>query len=304
MQMKFKAHQSFAIRKGWLSKGLHAITKPNFAGIFMPSNSKAAMDELGLGSNQVVALRYWLQTLGLVESKSGAHNREQELTMLGLLVYENDPYIEEVGTLCALQCNLASAAENATSWYYFFNKFDMSVFSKDDFVRGLEHYIFNCYDKKEISLKSLEDDFNCIINTYISHYQLNKKLVSPESVIDCPLNDLNLISVENRSAKLFRKTPPNSAILPALMVLYCICAMKERYQDLEREIKLSDLTSAEYSPGRIFNLDTSNLLVKLYELENDGYIRINRTAGLDVIRLSEPQLTAYDCLARYYDFIG
>ena len=41
--MKFKAHQSFFIRKGWLSKGMRAVV--NDGSIFMPSSSKAAMDE-------------------------------------------------------------------------------------------------------------------------------------------------------------------------------------------------------------------------------------------------------------------
>ena len=49
MQMKFKAHQSFAVRKGWLGKGLRTIADPNNAALLMPSNSRSAMDELGLG---------------------------------------------------------------------------------------------------------------------------------------------------------------------------------------------------------------------------------------------------------------
>ena len=79
MQMKFKAHQSFAVRKGWLGKGLRTIANPDNAALLMPSNSKAAMDELGLGSNQVVALRYWMQTLGLVDYRKGSRNRERDL---------------------------------------------------------------------------------------------------------------------------------------------------------------------------------------------------------------------------------
>lgn len=304
MQMKFKAHQSFAIRKGWLGKGLRALSNPDNGGLLMPSNSKAAMDELGLGSNQVVALRYWMQTLGLIGPKEGSRNRGHALTSLGCRIYENDPYTEEIGTLWALHCNLACAMEDAASWYFFFNEFGMSVFTKDEFTRGLERHIFTYNDKKDISLKSLDDDFSCIVNTYISHDRLGKKSVSPESVIDCPLGDLGLVGVEGRSGKTFRKTPPNPATLPALLVLYCICAMAQAREDLGSEIRLSDLLEAPCSPGKVYNLDAVGLLSKLYELENDGYIRINRTAGLDVIRLCEPGMTAEDCLDRYYDLIG
>lgn len=308
MQMKFKAHQSFAVRKGWLGKGLRTIADPDNAALLMPSNSKAAMDELGLGSNQVVSLRYWMQTLGLVRYKKGSRNREHVLTSLGNLIYENDPYTEEIGTLWALHCNLASAVENAASWYFFFNEFGMNVFTRKDFTRALERYIFTNNDKKDVSLKSLEDDFNCIINTYIPHGYAGKKVCSPESVIDCPLGELSLVGVESHSARSFRKTNANPAMLPALLVLYCICSMvdcQERMGNpVGREIRLVDLLDAPCSPGKVFNLDAVALLGKLYELEGEGYIRINRTAGLDVIRLNEPKMTAISCLERYYEIIG
>lgn len=308
MQMKFKAHQSFAVRKGWLGKGLRAIADPVNAMLLMPSSSKAAMDELGLGSNQVVSLRYWMQTLRLVEYEKGSRNRKHVLTPLGKLIYENDPYTEEIGTLWALHCNLASAIEDAASWYYFFNEFGMSVFTREDFTRGLERYIFINNDKKNVSLKSLEDDFSCIISTYVPHGFASGRVSSPESVIDCPFGDLGLVDVENRSLKSFRKTSANLTMLPALLVLYCIYVMVDsrghKAIPLGREIKLADLLDSPCSPGKVFNLDTVALLSKLYELEGEGYVRINRTAGLDVVRLNDADMTAVACLERYYETIG
>lgn len=308
MQMKFKGHQSFAVRKGWLGKGLRTIADPNNSALLMPSNSKAAMDELGLGSNQVVALRYWMQTLGLVQYKTGGRSREHELSPLGELVYDKDPYTEELGTLWALHCNLACACEDAASWFYFFNEFGMSVFTREDFTRGLERYVFTYNDKKDVSLKSLEDDFSCIINTYVPHARTGKRSGSPESVIDCPFGELGLVDVENRGAKSFRKTGANAATLPALLILYCIYEMKRRREEEEnplgQEIRLGELLDSPCSPGKVFNLDVVGLLGKLYELENDGYVRVNRTAGLDVVRLTDPDMGNVKCLERYYESIG
>lgn len=88
-EMKFKGHQSFFIRKGWLSKGIAAV-RANSA-ILMPSNSKLAMEELGLGSNQVSALKYWLLALGLIEKASDG--KSHVLTPLCELIFEKDPYI-------------------------------------------------------------------------------------------------------------------------------------------------------------------------------------------------------------------
>jgi len=303
MQMKFKAHQSFFIRKGWLSKGLKGV-KHN-AALLMPSNSKDAMDELGLGANQVVALRYWLQSTGLI--KMGPRNREHTITKLGKLVLERDPYIEEIGTLWALHCNLASAQAEAASWYFFFNEFKMNVFGKDDFTHAIERYIFLYNDKKKVALTSLDADFSCILNTYIPHDRTSGRASSPESVIDSPLGELGLIDVENKTEKTYRKKPANLASLPSLLVLYAICEMRGDGPDGQgetAEIRLDTLLDGQCSPGRVFNLDSVGLLTKLYELENDGWLRINRTAGLDVIRLASSDMDGVSCLGSYYEMIG
>ena len=54
--MKFKGHESFAIRRGWLYKGMKHVRERG--DIFL---AKDAMEELGLGSNMVKSLRYWMQ---------------------------------------------------------------------------------------------------------------------------------------------------------------------------------------------------------------------------------------------------
>ena len=217
MQMRFKAHQSFFVRKGWISKGLKAIIKDNR--MLMPSSSKTAMDELGLGANQVIALRYWLQAMGLIGYADG-RKREHVLTELGKLILERDTYTEEIGTLLALQCNLASAQEEATAWYFFFNEFNMGVFGREDFTRALERYVFTYNDRKDVALASLESDFNCIIGTYVPHDRMNGKPISPESVIDCPLSDLGLNDIESRSTSTFRTTTHTLNSPPPILVPY------------------------------------------------------------------------------------
>jgi hypothetical protein len=84
---KFRAHDTFFIRKGWLSKGVkHVLIDP---AVFV-SREANPMDTLGIGANMVKAMRYWLQAIGLTdETKSG--KREQTLTNLGEIIHENDP---------------------------------------------------------------------------------------------------------------------------------------------------------------------------------------------------------------------
>lgn len=135
MSMKFRAHETFFIRKGWLSKGMkNVINKPN---VFVDKLNNP-MDSLGIGANMVKSLRYWLQVTGLtVEGKGKV--REQHLTDLGSCIYEYDRYLEELGTLYLVQYKLATNQENATAWYYFFNHFNMTEFSKEDFILQLQN---------------------------------------------------------------------------------------------------------------------------------------------------------------------
>ena len=129
MTMKFRAHDTFFIRKGWLSKGMeHVVAKED---LFVDKNENP-MDILGIGSNMVKALRYWLQVVGLTKEATKG-KRVQKLTTLGREIFKNDKFIEELGTLYLLQYQLAKQEEKATAWYYFFNVFSI-LFSNSSIV--------------------------------------------------------------------------------------------------------------------------------------------------------------------------
>ena len=143
MAMKFRAHETFFIRKRWLSKGMKAVKNEPTAFI---SKEKNPMDTLGIGSNMVKSLRYWLQAVGITEEPNFG-KRVQTFTPLGEKIYEHDRYIEELGTLYLLQYRLASQEELAASWYYFYNVFNMTEFNRNDFVAGLNGYVIDANGK-------------------------------------------------------------------------------------------------------------------------------------------------------------
>lgn len=202
MPMKFRAHDTFFIRKGWLSKGMRCVhNKPD---LFVDKEENP-MDVLGIGTNMVKALRYWLQAVGLTEEPSKG-KRTQSFTPLGQLIFDHDTYIEELGTLHLLQYRLASQAEEATAWYYFFNEFSMSEFSREDFVEGLQKYIKMNESDSDVAIRSLNDDFACIVNTYLPRYKSNPGRVSPENNIDCPFGELGLIDILNKRKKTYKKS--------------------------------------------------------------------------------------------------
>lgn len=290
--MKIRAHESFFIRKGWLSKGLKYVAKD--AEVFV-SKEYIPGDVLGIGTNMVKSLRYWMQAVGLTEeSRSG--KRRQTFTGFGLVVKQYDQYIEESGTLAALHYKLAKNEGLATSWYYFFNEFNLNEFSKDDFVQGLDNYLkMKGFDKR--SEKSLEDDFNCIINTYIPRNVLSPDKQQPESNIDCPLGELGLLAIVDRKKKVYRKSVPTKEVLPDDVMMAALADFAKG----KKEIRISEIQNNPLGIGRIYNLDTINLMNILHSLEQAGYINVIRTAGLDVIRLLANENNTYeDYIESYY----
>lgn len=294
MAMKFRAHDTFFIRKGWLSKGMRCVKEHE--DVFI-SKKENPMDVLGIGANMVKALRYWLQAVGLTEeATSGRH--VQHFTDLGNSIYENDRYIEESGTLLLLQYKLASNKLNATSWYFFFNIFNMMEFTKDLFVGDLQKYI-KMSSKEDVAIRSLTEDFTCIINTYLPKSKVSTKRIDPENNIDCPFGELGLIASLDKSGKKYRKSGLSSRDVNPWVALSII-------QDQAKgktEISLNELLTAPCNLGKVFNLDAILLLDILYQIEKIGEIKIVRTAGLDIIKLMH-NLSFQYCVDEYYHEIN
>ena len=298
MKMKFRAHETFFIRKGWLSKGMRYIEKTD--GEVFVSKSENPVDILGLGTNMVKALRYWLVATELTTEETSG-KRIQKFTDIGKLIYENDRFLEEIGTLHLLQYKLACSEENATAWYYFFNHFNLSDFDVNDFVQEIQKWIKEKKGEDEDvskKLRSLTDDFNCIINTYFAKQETEKK--SPENNIDCPLNELNLIGISNKQKKTYRKTTPSiNQFNPYIALGIILDFAKEK-----SELQLNSLLQDEKSIGKIFNLDSISLIEVLRKVEKIGELKIIRTAGLDVIQLANPNMELIDCVKKYYSEIS
>ena len=291
MPMKFRAHDTFFIRKGWLSKGMRCVlAKPD---LFIDKDENP-MDVLGIGANMVKALRYWLQVVGLTQEPTKGR-RVQAFTPLGKLIFDHDTYIEELGTLYLLQYQLAKQQSEATAWYFFFNEFSMSEFSREDYVEALQKYIKMSEDDSDVAICSLNDDFACIINTYLPRYKSNPAKISPENNIDCPFGELGLIDILNKRKKTYKKSIPAKDTLNPWVVLAVIVDNANG----QKEISLNELLNAPCNIGRVFNLDSITMLDTLYKIERLGLIKINRTAGLDVITL-ETELDFLGCVEQFY----
>lgn len=311
--MKFRAHDTFFIRKGWLSKGMrNVIASPD---VFV-SKTNNPMDVLGIGANMVKALRYWMVAVGLTEEPPSGQ-RTQTPTELGKIIYKNDPYFEEMGTLWLLHYMLVKANDKqypivdteATAWWFFFNEFKMNEFTRDDFVTQIGKFLRNS-DEGEKPVRTLEDDFNCIVQTYVSRMKSNPEKVKPESNIDCPLGELNLIDIvgtakDGSRQKIYRKSAPKKDMLHPLILLAVILDQSKNVErkDGIKEVRIASIQNDNGNAGKAFNLDIISLTALLYKIELLGHIKVNRTAGLDVINIK----TDWDferCVKAYYEAIN
>ncbi|MGV8167501.1 MAG: DUF4007 family protein [Alkaliphilus sp.] len=278
--MKFNAHESFYIRRGWISKGLKNVIKN--PGVFMTKEPRAN-DVLGIGTNMVKSLRYWLQATGLTTEEK----KEQKLTKLGEIIWKEDRYVEELGTLCLLHYKLATNKDKATSWYYFFNEFNLSAFNKSDFVSLVSNYAK--INNKEVAQGSYEKDCTCLINTYSKQ----KKRLNPEDNIRSPLEELGLVAVHDRAKNIFIKKSPNG--IP-LIVLFAVIVDNAKEK---KEIKISSLISENGNIGKVFNINSVNILPCLYKLQDRGFLSVVKTAGMDVVRI-KTDFDFFDLVRLYY----
>ena len=90
-----------------------------------------------------------------------------------------------------------------------------------------------------------------------------------------------MIDILNKKKKTYKKScPAAKAIDPWVAMAVIADNAKER-----KEIPLNELLMMPCNIGRVFNLDSVVMLDVLYRVEKMGLIKINRTAGLDVINI-------------------
>lgn len=279
IKVKMKRHESFSIREGWLAKGIKAVNlNPK---IFSSDN---ATSELGIGSNMVKSLKYWMLATGIVEDQ----NREIKLTNFGELISKYDPYLEELFSWWLIHINIIFNQEEAYIFSYFFNKYNLKTFSKRKLYDQISSHL--SLNEIDFSEKILQDEINMIIKTY----SIDDTIDSPENNFVCPFSDLNLIKKIDREQ--YEKNKPNYKSLSYLVVFYLI----EKLMDDRDYINIDDLLKLDNGPAKILNLDKNLINEYLDEMKRNNLIIINRTAGLNMVYIKQ-KLSLNEIMKEFYE---
>ena len=262
--LKFKRNESFYIRDGWFQKAIHSIhdSKENiFSGV-------RGVDALGIGSNMVKGLKYWLVASGILKSSSTA----SELTEFGNLLYKNDPYLESSFSWFLIHYNIVSKYEDAPIFNLVFNM-NLNRFEKNE----IGNVLINELKSQETGIRDnyVLDDLNVFLKTYT----VEDKDGDPEDNYICPLSSLNLL--ERKQKDVYLKKRPRYSQLSYLIVYY---ALTVKYK---KQFNIEDALNEKDSPVLLFNLDKNLFLQYLDEMRKNDFVTINKTAGLNTVYLDK-----------------
>lgn len=261
-KVKMKRHESFSIREGWLSKGLLAV-KEN-AKVF---SCEESTDILGIGTNMVKSLKYWLFATNLIKDEKNSI----VITELGNLVLKYDPYMEDEFTWWMIHINMLLNQEDFYVGNVFFNKCISKNFSKEDVYKIISEHLNQ--KKLDFNEKILVDEINTIIKTYV----VDNTNDTPENNFNSPLSDLELL--KRISKDNYERLKPDYRSLNYLVVYYLVI------QNLDGRdyLSIDELLKIQNSPSKLLNLDKNLFNDYLDDMRREGLITINRTAGLNMI---------------------
>jgi hypothetical protein len=292
--VSFGRHETFALRYAWLTKGFQAVEKNPH--IF---NDDAATVELGVGKNMVNAIRYWLSaTQMIIRTDKGVAP-----TALGTAIFSEtgfDPYLEDEGTLWLIHWLLATNAESATAWYWFFNCFHKAQFSSEEAEFALAEFVADKVESKP-SERTVKQEIPLLLRMYAQtkiHAQN-----SMDEQLDSPLVSLKLIHYLAQT-KAYRSLAAQQASLPIAVIGF---AVNEVFNTLNiKQLAIADLMYSKEQKitlGAVFRLTESALLAKLELLvaQYPQLYKIDETAGINqVYRLTDQHIDSLLFLKNYY----
>lgn len=239
------------------------------------------MERLGVGNQKAEAMITWLGMIGLRDNKS------RELTPLGELLLEHDPYFEDINTLWLLHYQLASNPD-AEVWYLLTNKFlpTYTTFTYEDAVNFLV----------SLGIRPLNDQ----------HLRSDVAIFLRFFISSDAFKELNFITASDKSKKVISKMTFHKHLpmnISPYLIAYIIYDYKSKNFPNAVTTTIRELLTLDGNVGKVFSLDRRELekyLKILTGYEHGELIDISTTAGLDQVGLRFKG-NALNILERYYN---
>lgn len=296
----FSGHQTFPFRYTWLKKGVDAVKdKEN---IFTDDEAPVT---LGVGKNMVRSIRHWCLAANLIKKiENGSDYRGGfEVTDFGEAIFDDtegsDPYLENPVTLWWIHWQIATNADQASTWFWAFNIFNYPEFTRDSLSGDLMNWIKEQNIRKQPSENTIKQDVSCFLRTYC----LSRSAVSTiiEDTFDSPLVELDLI----REVPGEHKYQFNLGAKPSLtdsMFALTVAEFWKRWFPNSKTLSFLKIMYSKLSPGQVFKLDENSTVMYLEKLKfvTNGAMTYDETAGLKQISRHK-NLDSLELLKRVYE---
>lgn len=219
-------------------------------------SNEVLSDITGYSKEKAQGFSRLLYYLGLLEDQT------KKPTKLACIIYQYDPYFEDVGTLWFLHYYISSQS-NLIIW----NRLANHLFIRSEF------------DYKEVpELFKQEKERH---TEYSFKHHLRKEFkVTTEAYIESEFQNLNLFYSDKKDH--FIKTKPTT--VPDEIVLSGILLFKKRYYTEESTLEIKNLMNKENTPVRLFCLQERKFRESLERLRVKNLITIESFADLDQIK--------------------
>jgi hypothetical protein len=285
-KVSFGRNETFNLRYSWLNKGLKEF-KEN-TNIFV---SDAAPLVLGVGKNMVNSIKYWLGAYQIIDFSTDTAVQ----TDFGELIDKYDPYLENPATLWLLHWKLCTNPDNATFYYWFFNYFKKTKFTKIELINELVEWLDDKGCKK-ISSSTIDRDTLLLLKTFSNSSEETKNF---EESLENPFYALNLLSKNTDGSYSTIYEPRESINIQVLgMCLIEIFESTEVNDLLNQSAKRLQMPIGEFlyevpSITKIFRINETYFYQLLEELKSEypNVFSFTDTAGQKIIELKDPSVT-------------
>jgi uncharacterized protein DUF4007 len=289
----FGRHETFPLRFGWLTKGFGAWR-----------DSQTVFDEddatvkLGVGKNMVNAIRYWMIASQVVSVK----DKSLVATDIGKKLFGAegwDPYLEDDATIWLIHWLIASNAAEATTPFWFFNRFHKTEFTSKELQEALGDFVREHF-RSRVSAATLKNDIALLLRMYEPSQA--SRSVPLEEALDSPMALLGLLG-HQEGARIHESKPEYRSRLPLSTFAFAVAELFE--QTNERVLPIDRLLHSNgylAAPGSVFRITEECLVARLEAMIAwlRGRYELRQTAGIHQLYQLRP-IRSLDVLRLHYE---
>jgi hypothetical protein len=290
--MRFGGHESFAVREGWLSRGLAILhEQPELL------DAEHAEDHLGVGRNMAKAIRHWLVAAELAQAISGGAGHLAP-SKLGSLVFRKDPHLLDIGTWWMLHINLVSNPDHAFTWNWFFNNWSVQRFDRAPCIEALKRFAAAKLPRTP-SPRTIERDVATLLQSYAR--PVPARIDDPEDSSDSPFQDLGLLLHHGASGYYQMNFDPKPVSRP----VFGYALSKLASANGRSEFTIAEAERGDGGPGRCLLMRGDDIydLVMRCEADDPRQFSMRSLAGERGVRFDGAR-PSYDWAREHYSQTG